>query len=61
VFARLPEIGSRILRPNLRYRFFRIDSPYSSRVTLVTPTGEEREGFCFAAGSACRRPGRELG
>jgi ribosomal protein S12 methylthiotransferase accessory factor len=54
-----PQVASRLLRPNLRYRFFRIDSPYSSQVTLVTVEGEEREGFCFAVGSACRETGGE--
>jgi ribosomal protein S12 methylthiotransferase accessory factor len=44
----------RLLRPNLRYRFYRVDSPYSSHATIVTLEGEDHEGFCFSAGSACR-------
>jgi thiazole/oxazole-forming peptide maturase SagD family component len=44
----------RLLRPNLRYRCFRIDSPFSSHVTVATIAGEDREGFCFSVGSACR-------
>ena len=49
-----PGLDARLLRPNLRYRFFRIGSPFSAHVTLVTIEGEERIGFCFAVGSACR-------
>lgn len=44
----------RLERPNLRYRFYRIASPFSHHVTLVTVAGEDEEGFCFAVGSACR-------
>jgi ribosomal protein S12 methylthiotransferase accessory factor len=46
--------GERVLRPNLRYRAFRIASPFSDHVTLVTVEGEDREGYVFSAGSACR-------
>ena len=46
--------AARLRRPNLRYRFFRVASPYSAHVTLVTLEGEDREGYCFSAGSACR-------
>jgi ribosomal protein S12 methylthiotransferase accessory factor len=49
-----PGLADRLLRPNLRYRFYRVDSPYSAHVTIVTLEGEDREGFCFSAGSACR-------
>jgi ribosomal protein S12 methylthiotransferase accessory factor len=49
-----PSLPRRVLRPNLRYRFYRVDSPYSAHVTIVTLEGEDREGFCFCAGSACR-------
>jgi ribosomal protein S12 methylthiotransferase accessory factor len=44
----------RILRPNLRYRAYRVGSPYSRTVTLVTLAGEDRDGWCFSVGSACR-------
>lgn len=44
----------RILRPNLKYRFYRITSPFSSHVTLTTVEGQDREGYCFSAGAACR-------
>src|SRR5262249_51844022 len=44
----------RLLRPNLRYRFYRVRSPFSSHVTMVTLEGEDREGYCFSIGSACR-------
>ena len=55
VLGLLPRgLDSRLLRPNLRYRFFRIGSPFSAHVTLATIEGEERIGFCFAVGSACR-------
>jgi ribosomal protein S12 methylthiotransferase accessory factor len=49
-----PLVRDRLLRPNLRYRFYRIDSPYSAHVTIVTLEGEDWEGSCFSAGSACR-------
>ena len=49
-----PSLANRILRPNLHYRFYRIDSPYSAHATIVTLTGEDHEGYCFSAGSACR-------
>jgi thiazole/oxazole-forming peptide maturase SagD family component len=44
----------RILRPNLTFRCYRIASPYSRHVTLVTVSGEDREGWCFSVGAACR-------
>ncbi len=49
-----PEISRRVRRPNLRYRGYRVESPFSAHVTIVTVEGEDREGFCFSAGSACR-------
>lgn len=45
---------TRLLRPNLHYRCYRVQSPFSSFVTLVTLAGDDREGFCFSVGSACR-------
>jgi ribosomal protein S12 methylthiotransferase accessory factor len=47
-------VAHRILRPNLHYRFYRVASPFSEHVTVVTVEGEDREGFCFSTGSACR-------
>jgi ribosomal protein S12 methylthiotransferase accessory factor len=44
----------RLLRPNLRYRCYRIASPFSDHVTLVAVEGDDREGFVFGVGSACR-------
>jgi ribosomal protein S12 methylthiotransferase accessory factor len=52
------ERAERVSRPNLRYRAFRIDSPFSRHVTLVTVQGEDREGPCFSIGSACRETRR---
>src|SRR5262249_12774168 len=49
-----PSLRDRLLRPTLRYRFYRVDSPYSAHATIVTLEGEDHEGFCFSAGSACR-------
>jgi ribosomal protein S12 methylthiotransferase accessory factor len=49
--ARLP---ARLLRRNLRYRCYRVATPYSAHVTVVTLEGEDREGYCFSVGSACR-------
>jgi ribosomal protein S12 methylthiotransferase accessory factor len=55
VFATLdPALPHRLLRPNLAYRFYRIVSPFSAHVTMVTVEGQQREGFCIAVGSACR-------
>jgi ribosomal protein S12 methylthiotransferase accessory factor len=49
-----PSLSHRLSRPSLRYRFYRVDSPYSANVTIVTLEGEDREGYCFSVGSACR-------
>jgi ribosomal protein S12 methylthiotransferase accessory factor YcaO len=44
----------RFQRPNLEYRFYRIETPFHPQVTICTVAGENRGGFCFAVGSACR-------
>lgn len=49
-----PALQARLTRPNLRYRFFRIDTPFSSHVAVVTLEGEDLEGYCFSVGAACR-------
>ncbi len=55
IWARLSaKLRDRVVRPNLRYRFWRVETPFSAHVTWVTVEGEDHEGFCFAAGSACR-------
>lgn len=55
VFAGLdPGIVERLRRPNLVYRFFRVRTPYSAHSTLVTLEGEDRVGYCFSVGAACR-------
>jgi ribosomal protein S12 methylthiotransferase accessory factor len=55
VFAQLgSSIARRLQRPNLRYRFYRMRTPFSDHVTLARLDGEDREGFCFSIGSACR-------
>lgn len=55
VFAALPdETRSRFERPNLDYRFYRVRSPFSEHVTIVTLGGEDSEGFVLSAGAACR-------
>jgi ribosomal protein S12 methylthiotransferase accessory factor len=46
--------AQRLQRPHLRYRFYRLLSPFSAHVTLVTLEGEDKEGYCFSVGSACR-------
>lgn len=53
-----PEIPRRMLRPNLKYRFYRVATPLSAHVTLVTLQGEDREGLLFSVGSACRETRR---
>lgn len=55
VFSALaPWIPARVLRPNLRYRFFGVDSPFSAHVKMVSISGEDDEGDLFSIGSACR-------
>ncbi len=49
-----PELRPRVRRANLRYRFYRVASPWSSHVTIATVEGHERSGFLFSAGAACR-------
>ena len=49
-----PDQPARLLRPNLTYRCYRVATPFSAHVTIVTLAGEDREGFCFSVGSACR-------
>jgi len=48
------DASKRVLRPNLSYRCFRIVSPFSDHVMMVTLAGEDGEGFCFSVGAACR-------
>lgn len=52
------DVCARVQRPNLRYRFYRVDSPFSDHVTVVTLEGEDREGFVFSIGSSCRETRR---
>jgi ribosomal protein S12 methylthiotransferase accessory factor len=47
-------LRTRLQRPNLTYRFYRVASPFSDHVTMVTLEGEDHEGYCFSIGSACR-------
>jgi ribosomal protein S12 methylthiotransferase accessory factor len=55
VFAGLgPSLPGRLQRPNLRYRFYRVRTPLAEHVTVVTLEGEDREGYCFSVGAACR-------
>jgi thiazole/oxazole-forming peptide maturase SagD family component len=41
-------------RPNLEYRFYQIDSPFTRHLCLVSLEGEDETGYIFAVGSACR-------
>jgi ribosomal protein S12 methylthiotransferase accessory factor len=55
VFTRFSgELSARLRRPGLEYRFYRIRTPFSAHATVVTVQGEDRVGFVFSAGSACR-------
>lgn len=47
-------LPARLRRPNLRYRCYRVGSPFSAHVTVATAAGEDREGYCIGAGAACR-------
>lgn len=48
------KLMARVSRPNLRYRFYRVRSPHTDTVTLVSLTGEDLAGPLFSIGSACR-------
>jgi ribosomal protein S12 methylthiotransferase accessory factor len=54
-----PSLPAKFRRPNRRYRFYRVKSPFSDHVTIATTEGDDQGGYLFAAGSACRetRPG----
>lgn len=52
------EVWQRVERPNLRYRFYRIRSPVSSHVTMISLSGPDEEGWLFSVGSACRETRR---
>jgi thiazole/oxazole-forming peptide maturase SagD family component len=55
VWALLGEVlRERLVRPNLTYRFYRIESPFSGHVVLVTLEGDDHAGRIFSVGSACR-------
>lgn len=41
-------------RPNLRYRFYKVETPFSTNVSIATLQGEDMEGPLFSIGSACR-------
>jgi hypothetical protein len=51
-------VARRIVRPNLTFRFYGVDTPYSAHVTIVTLGGDDDLGFCFSTGSACREDRR---
>lgn len=48
-----PGAADRLLRPNLCYRCYRVQTPFSAHVAIVTLEGQDREGWCFSVGSAC--------
>ena len=48
------DVGERLARRNLRYRWYRVVTPRAAHVTIVTVEGEDREGYVFSIGSACR-------
>lgn len=54
IWKSFPDESRQMRRPNLAYRFFRIQSPYSHYVTMVSLSGLDQEGFCFSVGTACR-------
>jgi hypothetical protein len=55
VWSELPDwLPPRLKRPNLSYRFYRVRTAFSEHVTIVTLAGEDREGYCFSTGCACR-------
>lgn len=52
-------LRNRIVRPNLTYHFYRVDSPFSAHVTIATAQGLDADGFLFSVGSACRETRKE--
>ncbi len=50
----LDDRWSRLVRPNLRWRWYRVNTPRAAHVTIATLQGEDREGLVFSIGSACR-------
>lgn len=52
-------VWERLDRPNLTYRFYRIRTPYSSHVTMVSMAGEDIEGWVLCVSSACRETRRD--
>ncbi len=54
VFERLSHVADRVRRPNLTYRCYRFGSPFTDNAVMVTVTGDDLEGWCFAAGTAVR-------
>lgn len=53
-----PDARERVARPNLTYRAYRVVSPFSDHVMMVTLSGEDQEGWCFSVGTACRETAR---
>lgn len=47
-------IARQAQRPNIAYRFYRVDTPFSAHAVIVTASGQEREGVLFSTGAACR-------
>jgi ribosomal protein S12 methylthiotransferase accessory factor len=47
-------LRERLTRPNHVYRFYRVRSPFSAHVVLVTLDGPDHAGGIFSIGSACR-------
>lgn len=47
-------VRARLVRPNLRWRWFHVVTPRAMHVTMATCEGIDREGDVFAIGSACR-------
>lgn len=41
-------------RPNISYRFYRVATPFSAHVVVVTAHGEDQDGVLFSTGAACR-------
>jgi hypothetical protein len=48
------EVERAARRPNIEYRFYRVDTPFSAHVAIVTARGEDTEGMLFSTGAACR-------
>ena len=47
-------IAHQAQRPNIVYRFYRVQTPFSAHVVIVTALSHDGSGLSFSTGAACR-------